>query len=43
MEFRNAEENEFDGVGNLVIWLLKASGNFFKGAFTNPDNIEPAL
>ena len=30
MEFQNLNENEFHGFGNLIIWLWKSFGNFFK-------------
>ena len=35
MEFRNPNENEFHGFGNLVTWLWKCFGNFFNGVCTN--------
>ena len=33
---QNGNENVFHGLGNLVIWLWKSCGNFFKGICTNP-------
>ena len=31
MGFQNANENEFNGFGNLVMWLWKSYANFSKG------------
>ena len=35
--FQNANENDFHGFGNLVIWLWKSFGNFSKGVCTDPE------
>jgi len=35
MGLQNANENNFHGFGNLVIWLWKSFGHFSKGVCTD--------
>ena len=36
MGFQNANENEFDGFGDLVIWIWQSFRKIFTGVCTNP-------
>ena len=36
MGFQNANENDFNGFGNLLIWLCKSYENISKGVCANP-------